>query len=59
MVDKKYYEKLGGFSYVLDNLRKNIDFIEKIIITKLGRIIFNPKRYKKEIQVYGHGRISS
>lgn len=24
MVDKKYYEKLGGFSYVLDNLRKNI-----------------------------------
>lgn len=24
MVDKKYYEKLGGFSYVLDELRKKI-----------------------------------
>lgn len=24
MVDKRYYEKLGGFSYVLEELRKKI-----------------------------------
>ncbi len=32
MIDKKYYKRLGGFSYLLDEIRKKISEEQKEIL---------------------------